>query len=202
MIGLAKDQLPLFVEKHKIGAVICDFTPLRVPLAWVSELKQKLPKNVPFAQVDAHNIVPCWLASDKLEYGARTIRNKINTKLDEFLTEYPPVIKHPYLLKIEDMIFNMTDWKACYESLECDKNVKIVEWAKPGYIHGIAQLDSFIKQRLKFYDTERNDPNKMMLSNLSPWFHFGQISVQRSILEVKKYNSKFSKAVQGFMEGD
>lgn len=36
-------------------------------------------------EVDAHNIVPCWVASDKREYGARTIRRKITDKLLEFL---------------------------------------------------------------------------------------------------------------------
>jgi deoxyribodipyrimidine photo-lyase len=36
-------------------------------------------------EVDAHNIVPCWVASDKREYGARTIRRKITDKLPEFL---------------------------------------------------------------------------------------------------------------------
>lgn len=49
-----------------------------------------------FRQIDGHNIVPCWHASDKREYAARTIRPKINNKLSEFLTEFPPVIKHPY----------------------------------------------------------------------------------------------------------
>lgn len=47
-------------------------------------------------QVDAHNIVPCWIASDKLEYGARTIRGKITRNLSEYLTPFPPVIKHPF----------------------------------------------------------------------------------------------------------
>ena len=49
-----------------------------------------------FPQVDAHNIVPCWQASPKLEYAARTIRPKIQRQLPDFLTEFPPVIKHPY----------------------------------------------------------------------------------------------------------
>jgi hypothetical protein len=40
-------------------------------------------------EVDAHNVVPCWVASDKKEYGARTIRNKINSRLPEFLTDFP-----------------------------------------------------------------------------------------------------------------
>ena len=46
-------------------------------------------------QVDAHNVVPVWEASEKQEYGARTIRNKIMTRLNEFLTEFPPIIHHP-----------------------------------------------------------------------------------------------------------
>ena len=54
-----------------------------------------------FTQVDAHNIVPCWEASPKLEYGARTIRNKIQSQLSTYMTEFPPVIKHTY--KPKDM---------------------------------------------------------------------------------------------------
>jgi len=51
--------------------------------------------SFPF-QVDAHNIVPCWVASPKQEYSARTIRAKIHSQLPEFLTEFPPVIQHPH----------------------------------------------------------------------------------------------------------
>ena len=47
-------------------------------------------------QVDAHNVVPCWVASDKQEYGARTIRRKITDRLPEYLTEFPAVVRHPH----------------------------------------------------------------------------------------------------------
>ena len=49
----------------------------------------------PRTQVDAHNIVPCWVASPKQEYSARTIRGKITNLLSEFLTDFPLVEKHP-----------------------------------------------------------------------------------------------------------
>jgi deoxyribodipyrimidine photo-lyase len=45
--------------------------------------------SIPVAEVDAHNVVPVWVASDKREYGARTIRPKIHKHLPEFLREYP-----------------------------------------------------------------------------------------------------------------
>lgn len=53
----------------------------------------------PLFQVDAHNIVPCWVASPKLEYAARTIRGKINKQLPEFLIEFSLVKKHPHAAK-------------------------------------------------------------------------------------------------------
>ena len=143
--------------------------------------------------------MPCWHASDKLEYAERTIRNKINSKLDDFLTEYPPLITHPH--DYDKTLVTQVDWKACYDSLKVDRDVKIVDWAKPGYSGGIKVLEEFIQARLRSFDDERNDPNKNGLSNLSPWYHFGQVSVQRCIMEIKKYASKCPKSVQGYMEG-
>ncbi|CAF1108553.1 unnamed protein product [Brachionus calyciflorus] len=197
LIGQAKDQVPKFIQENKIAGLICDFSPLRIHKNWVEELKKNLPDNIPFAQVDAHNVVPCWIASDKLEYAARTIRNKINSKLDDYLTEFPPVIKHPVVSEIEKKTI---DWEACYSSLQVDQSVKVVKWARPGYLGAIKNLEDFIKNKIKFYDSERNDPNKNALSNMSPWYHFGQVSVQRCMLEVKKYASKNSEAVKALME--
>ena len=61
------------------------------------DLKEKMAKldGPCLYQVDAHNVVPVWETSDKQEYAARTIRNKIMGKLGEFLTEFPPVVQHP-----------------------------------------------------------------------------------------------------------
>lgn len=55
-------------------------------------------------QVDAHNIVPCWITSDKQEYSARTIRKKIHDKLPKFLTKFPPVAKHRYTSKYKSKV--------------------------------------------------------------------------------------------------
>ena len=67
-----------------------------------------------------------------------------------------------------------------------DETVKSVEWAQPGTTHGYEMLESFVTSRIKIYNKKRNDPNVKALSNLSPWFHFGQLSVQRSVLHVKR----------------
>ncbi|XP_050348781.1 deoxyribodipyrimidine photo-lyase isoform X2 [Nymphalis io] len=195
--GSGGEVLPQWVFDHKIGAVVCDFNPLRIPLGWLEDVKKKLKKDVPLIQVDAHNVVPCWVASDKREYSARTIRNKITSKLEEFLTEFPPVIKHPYSSKFEPEPIN---WEEALKTRKADESVLPVNWAKPGYDYALQVLKSFIDERLKIYATKRNDPTQNALSNLSPWFHFGQISVQRVALCVQEYKSKHTESVNAFLE--
>jgi deoxyribodipyrimidine photo-lyase len=50
-------------------------------------------------------------------------------------------------------------------------------------------LQDFIDDgtRLAEFSKTRNDPNGNSQSHLAPWCHFGQISVQRCVLEVSKY---------------
>jgi deoxyribodipyrimidine photo-lyase len=105
--GEPKIAVPEFVNKYKIGGVVTDFSPLRVPMKWAEEVGKKLTSDddeddsVPLCQVDAHNIVPVWVASDKQEYAARTIRPKIDRLLATYLTEFPSVISHPHIGKID-----------------------------------------------------------------------------------------------------
>ncbi|KAJ9593744.1 hypothetical protein L9F63_014717 [Diploptera punctata] len=195
--GRAVDVLPEFVRQHNMGAVVTDFAPLRVPAQWVADVQTSLPPDVPFCQVDAHNILPCWVASDKLEYAARTIRNKINSKLPEFLTQFPPVVKHPHSasFKAEEV-----DWSRAEASLEVDRSVKPVTWATPGTKAGLTVLQTFCNSRLKLFASKRNDPTADALSNLSPWFHFGQVSVQRCVLVVRQFKSKHAQSVDAFCE--
>ncbi|KAK9298414.1 hypothetical protein QLX08_008211 [Tetragonisca angustula] len=186
-----------FVKMYNIGAVIVDFYPLKLPMYWVDNVQKNLPKNIPICQVDAHNIVPCWHASSKQEFAARTIRNKINVKLEEFLTEFPPVIEHPYLTKEN---FKSNNWDIALQDVDTDKSVNEITWAEPGYMGGIKELENFIQNRLQKYGDERNNPLLNATSNLSPWFHFGMISVQRCILEIKEYKRLYKKSVESFME--
>lgn len=163
-------EVPKFVRKHNIGAVVIDLSPLRVPMQWVENLVKDTPDDVPVIQVDAHNIVPVWITSDKQEYAARTIRNKINSKLGEYLTEYPPLVRHPHKSVLKNI--SKTDWVSCWEHVKID-DLDEVKWATPGYKGGIQQLEIFCLKRLKGYATKRNDPLSNVQSDLSPWFHFG-----------------------------
>ncbi len=76
-------------------------------------------------------MVPCWHASSKLEYAARTIRNKLHQNMNEFFTEYPPVIKHPHTSSSHHQV-KPIDWQAADDSLQVDRTVNDVAWAVPG----------------------------------------------------------------------
>lgn len=197
LLGEPDKVLPDFVKSKEIGGVVADFTPLRKPLKWLEDIAKKLPKNVPLCQVDGHNIVPCWQASPKLEYGARTIRPKIHDQLKQFLTEFPPVINHPHA---GDYDIKAVDWEAVDSFIDVDRAVKDVDWAKAGTEAGLEMLESFCNSRLKYFATDRNNPTKEALSNLSPWFHAGHISVQRAILRVREFRSKSKDSVEAFIE--
>lgn len=123
--GEPKIEIPKFVSQFIIGAVVCDFSPLSLPLQWLDDVKQNLSNDIALCQVDAHNIVPIWIASEKQEYAARTIRKKINEKLDIYLTEFPPIIKHPYIDK--NIKQKNIYWKKELDNLNIDKTVAQVK---------------------------------------------------------------------------
>ena len=82
--------VPSIAEKLGCSMLVTDFSPLRIGRAWRDSVSTLLcPVDVPVKEVDAHNVVPTWEASDKQEYAARTIRKKINGRLEDFLTDFP-----------------------------------------------------------------------------------------------------------------
>ncbi|XP_016392846.1 deoxyribodipyrimidine photo-lyase-like [Sinocyclocheilus rhinocerous] len=184
--GEPGQKLPSFVKNGKFGAVVTDFNPLRIPLQWIETVKKHLPSDVPFIQVDAHNVVPCWEASEKLEYGARTIRGKITKLLPEFLSEIPLVDTHPHSAS---RTAKPVDWEEVLSCLEVERSAGEVDWAQPGSCSGMAMLESFIDQRLRLFATHRNNPKCDALSHLSPWIHAGQLSAQRVVKQVAMLES-------------
>ena len=52
LLGQPRDQLPLCVTRHRVSAVVCDFSPLRVPRGWVADVASHLDGlNIPLVQV-------------------------------------------------------------------------------------------------------------------------------------------------------
>ena len=51
--------------------------------------------------------------------------------MNEFFTEYPPVIQHPHSSP-GDKQGQLVDWEAADDSLQVDRTVTDVTWAVPG----------------------------------------------------------------------
>lgn len=177
--GEPQEEIPRFLEKSRAGLLVTDFDPLRIKREWKKEVAASC--RVPFHEVDAHNIVPCWVASPKQEFGAYTLRPKIHRLLDEFLTDFPTLKRHPYPHRAQARPFDTR--KVC-RGLAINTSVAEVEWLASGEKAGSRLLRKFIAGKLDDYPEKRNDPACDGQSNLSPYLHFGQLSAQRVALLV------------------
>jgi deoxyribodipyrimidine photo-lyase len=193
LLGEPSAEIPKFIKKNNAGILVSDFDPLKIKRKWKNEIAKKI--NIPFYEVDAHNIVPCFYVSPKQEFGAYTIRPKIHKNLPEFLDEFPKLKKMKSSTSLSP---GKIDWDKVYSSLKVDEEVKPVDWLKPGEKAAHKNLIDFIENKFDKYAELRNDPNADVLSNLSPYLHFGQISAQRVALIVNGLNDHPS--AESFLE--
>ena len=100
--GAPSDTLPQLVASLDAGLLVTDYSPLRLGREWRDAVTAAV--QCPVAEVDAHNVVPVWVASDKREYAARTLRPKIHARLPECPVEFtsisrpapwPEAVQHP-----------------------------------------------------------------------------------------------------------
>ncbi|MDD3374354.1 MAG: deoxyribodipyrimidine photo-lyase [Candidatus Omnitrophica bacterium] len=194
LLGSPDEEILNFIKKYKVGALVTDFDPLKVKRAWKDAIARLI--DIPFHEVDAHNIIPCWLASPKQEFGAYTLRPKINRLLPHFLEDFPRVKKHPFPFDKKLSSINMAQ---CFSFLKVDNRVDEVKWTLPGEKNAAIALKNFISKKLSDYNENRNDPCLDGQSNLSPYLHFGQLSAQRVALLVLRAKAN-ENSKQAFLE--
>ncbi|UYV73197.1 phr [Cordylochernes scorpioides] len=106
LTGAAPTVLPPLLKSLRAGGLVTDFSPLRPHTQDLASVLAALPSDVAVCQVDAHNVVPCWEASTKQEYAAKTLRPRLLSHLPEFLTHFPTVEPHPFppLVKLKNVL--------------------------------------------------------------------------------------------------
>ncbi len=179
--GKPEEEISKLVKNINASILVSDFDPLRIKRIWKRDVAKQI--SVPFYEVDAHNIVPCLLISDKIEFAAYTIRPKIHKAIFEFMDEFPSLKKMSKSVISPDKI----DWIEIQKSLKINFDVKEVDWLNPGAAAAQKTFDHFLKNKFENYHELKNDPTKDYQSNLSPYLHFGQISAQRIALKTEKY---------------
>ena len=172
------EEVSKLAEDNGVCALITDFSPLKAKRSWTGDVVESL--EIPIYEVDAHNIVPCWRASPKQEYAARTFRPKLKRLLPFFCGDLPDIRVHPHPWDFGEGV----DWDRLLRELKLDRSIPEVDWIMPGERAARVALDGFLREKLSFYDSDRNDPTIDGQSNLSPYLHFGTISAARVAIEV------------------
>ena len=174
----APKALPPFLKQQKAAFLVCDLDPLRLKRLWLKEVLAQTQLSV--AEVDGHNIVPLWLASGKREYAAYTLRPKLGRLLPRFLTAPASVSAQGSPLTPR------TPWGKWQAIGKQNRGPAPISWLKPGSKAALQQLDHFLHHALSGYSWRRNDPTLSGQSQLSPYFHFGQLSPQRVAWEIRR----------------
>lgn len=125
--------------------------------------------------IDTDLIVPVEVASKKREYAAYTIRKKLHQHLSDFRD-----IDHLTILNNQDSLHLESDDDLCdieqlVKKLKVSNEVKKSPYFKGGYIEASTLFSRFIANQLNAYK-DRNDPSNPIVSHMSMYLHFGQIS--------------------------
>ncbi len=168
------------------SSVIVDRGYLRIQKRWRRKVAEGI--DVELLQVEGDIVVPVEAASEKEEYAARTIRPKINDRLDEFLNAEEEVDPKISSLDLELPVKSRQP-ESILGELEVDRSVKPVSGFRGGTSEAKRLLDEFIAEKLDEYGEMSNDPTADYLSGMSPYLHFGQISPIYIAQKVKEADS-------------
>jgi deoxyribodipyrimidine photo-lyase len=173
-------ELPSFLHRLHAGFLVTDFDPLRIEMEW--RRRVGLALDIPVAEVDAHNIVPCRRVSKRRAMSFESFRSKIMPLLPEYLIEYPRIKRPDKEWEEENPPI---EWDKAVAKLNLDQRVEPLTWISPGEGASRSALETFCQERMSEYPAGLEDPSKNAQSDLSPYLHFGHLSSQRALLEVR-----------------
>lgn len=188
------DDLPTFLASVGAAVLVEDLDPLNIKKRWKDHVRNAV--RCPVWEIDAHNVVPCWTASTRQEWAARTFRPKVLEALPRFLVPLPRPLEHPYPCKEAS---SKTEASSILRDMDIDRKVCETDVA-PGSKSAEVKLRSFVRHRLDLYPEDRNNPLLNGQSGLSPYLHFGQMASLRVALEVQESEATNEAKVAFFEE--
>jgi deoxyribodipyrimidine photo-lyase len=173
-------------------AVVTDVGYLRFQKEWRKIVYEQI--DCSFVEVETELIVPVGVASQKEEYAARTFRPRIHKHLDEYLQPFPPVHIKKTGLDIDFPTCDISNFETIFRQLQLDNSVPVSPLFRGGTSEAKSRLNYFIDNKINVYFEESNNPTKNVISHLSPYLHFGQISPLEIALEILYKKPAFSEA--------
>jgi len=181
--AVVTDDYPTFIARHN---------------------NQSVPKKLDIAYyiVDSSCIVPMTVIPSR-QYGAYTIRPKINKVLAKYLKPADDLkVKHHFKQPIPAFHTEVTKENIAALVAECeiDHTVKPSKQHTGGLLEAEKRLEHFLTENLRRYATGRNEPALRATSGMSSYLHFGQISSLEVALAAKNYAETHKLMAAEFLE--
>ncbi len=167
----------------RAALVVTDFLPTFIFPRRVRTMRRATP--TPVIAVDSATLVP--MAYHKKEHAtARGIRTVLMEALPHYL--WAPDNPSPRVQKVIDLPFeplvpSRDEIPALVAQCAIDHGVPPSPMFRGGTVAGRARLQEFVAGGLGGYTELRNDPNRPdAVSRLSPWLHFGNLSIHEVLL--------------------
>jgi len=166
---------------RKSCLIVTDRAYIKTINSWKKEVSNKI--DCQLVQVETEAIVPIEEVSNKEEYGAYTIRPKIKKLLGDYLHPLnTSTIKKEY--RSSKIFENTEKTKQIIQNLKSVSTSPKEFFYKGGSITAKKELKRFLETKAKNYTANKNNPSLDVVSNMSPYLHFGQISPLEIALEV------------------
>lgn len=184
----AADWSPLVHLADRAALVVTDYTPTFIHPRQLRGLRKRTA--TPVIAVDSATVVP-MAAHAKEHSTARGFRTALLEPLAHHLWPVPnplPRVRRPVDVGFEDDAPAVTP--ATIASLvagcDVDQAVAASPMFRGGTAAGRARLHEFVARGLARYADDRNDPNNLeAVSRLSPWLHFGNVSIHEVLLTAR-----------------
>jgi deoxyribodipyrimidine photo-lyase len=170
----------------RAALVVTDYYPTFIVPRQTLGLRRKT--GTPVLAVESCTVVP-MRSVEKAHSTARGIRPVLMNALEHFLFPVPnpePKVRRRIELPFEPVIPTAATIPTLVASCDVDHTVLPSRSFRGGSRAGRARLQSFLETGLPRYD-ERNDPNELdPVSRLSPWLHFGNLSIHEILLAARE----------------
>ncbi|MBP7310155.1 MAG: deoxyribodipyrimidine photo-lyase [Candidatus Cloacimonetes bacterium] len=178
--------------------LIADHGYLRYQREWREMLQIMLKDSrTIYTEIETEPLIPVAVVSDHEEYAAATIRRKLLRKIGSDFSFKPkrhyllPAFRHDApgfqaLHRFDPEKPQLTEiwWN---NQLQTDDGVPAVKNMKAGHTEALRLLNTFLKNKLPLYATQRNEPSLDIQSGLSPYLHFGQICTMEIIQRLSEH---------------
>lgn len=190
----------LYRLASRAAAVVTDDYPAFIARYHNRRVPPKL--DIAYYAVDASCIVPMSQIPGR-QYGAYTIRPKINRLLPRYLKPPDEIrMKRRFRETIPEFHTEVTaaNIAELVASCEIDHSIRPSLAFEGGRIAAEKLLERFLIENLIRYARSRNEPSAHATSNLSPYLHFGHISALEIALAVQEYAQRHKLIADEYLE--